>query len=86
MSLDDDFFILRRFGSLSARVVLRQQNEIVELEKELEAEDRLAIADSQDSGTFCNDPRPKRRKLLNKLAFMIERYRTAASSYSKVKA
>ena len=33
---DNDFFVLRRFGALNTRVILKLQDEISELEEELE--------------------------------------------------
>ncbi len=74
MSSDDDFFVLRRFGELSTRVALYLQDEIVEVGKQLDVEDAAAVAESADSGTFRRDSRP-RRKILEHLATLIERYR-----------
>lgn len=78
MASDDDFFVLRRFGDLSARVALHLQDQIVRLEEDLQHEDqvcRLAPDAEADSGTFRLDPRPKRGRILTDLASHLGYYR-----------
>lgn len=48
MSSDNDFFLIRRFGELNARVLLRQQFEITRLETELHGLDRKCAHDPDD--------------------------------------
>ena len=55
-------------------MALSLQDEIVEVGKQLNVEDAAAVAESADSGTFRRDSRP-RRKILEHLATIIERYR-----------
>lgn len=54
---DDDFFILRRFGTLHARVLLALQDRITVLESNLRAIDEDASRDEDDynNGTFRED-------------------------------
>lgn len=55
------------------------QDEIVQAGQELDVEDEVAVAESADSGTFRQDSRPKRGKILEGLASKIERYRMLIS-------
>lgn len=76
---DDDFFVLRRFGSTSARVALYLQDQIAQLEEELQYQDRLckqAPEDHADSGTFRFDHWPRRGQILTELSSRLEHYRT----------
>lgn len=75
MASDDDFFVLRRFGKLGARVALMMQNRIAQLEEELLNEDRASRDLGQHSGSFRNDPREQRTKLLEELVGRMEKYR-----------
>jgi hypothetical protein len=54
---DDDFFILRRFGTLHARVLLALQDQLTVLESNLSAIDEEASRDEDDyhNGTFRED-------------------------------
>ena len=72
---DDDFFVLRRFGELSARVLLRLQNRIVMLEEDLQAWDRYCVEKGLDNGTFREDPIWERRQVLDELTWRLEQYR-----------
>ena len=72
---DDDFFVLRIFGSTSARLVLYLQDQIMEQEKALKDADEKAIRDCRNSGTFRKDRQEERMEILKKLLPMIERYR-----------
>ncbi|KAF1917476.1 hypothetical protein BDU57DRAFT_513759 [Ampelomyces quisqualis] len=56
---DPSFFVLRRFGTLNARVALSLQDEIVQLEEELDYMDKTySHRDTPDAhnGTFREDP------------------------------
>ena len=72
---DDDFFVMRIFGSTSARLALYLQDQIVEQEKALKNTDERAMLDGLDSGTFRKDRQPERAEIIIKLLPMIERYR-----------
>ena len=72
---DDDFFMMRIFGSTSARLAMSLQDQIVEQEKALKDADQRAIEDGLDSGTFRNDRQSERAEITAKLLPMVERYR-----------
>ena len=69
---DDDFFVLRRFGDLSARVLFRLQDRIVKLEEDLERLDNTCRKDALDNGTFRYDPLFERQRLLDELTARLE--------------
>lgn len=71
---DDDFFVMRIFGSTSARLAMYLQDQIVEQEKALKDADERAMQDGLDSGTFRNDQQSERVEKMSKLLPMIERY------------
>lgn len=76
ISLDNDFFILRRFGALNARVALLLQDKIVELEaqlKELDAWYSSKSAGDFDNGTFRGDLED-RSGLLDQIESALKRY------------
>ena len=78
MASDDDFFVLRRFGKLGARVALLMQDRVAYLEEQLQEEDLLcsqAQKDEADSGTFRCDARPRRQEVLEEISWRLERYR-----------
>lgn len=78
MASDDDFFVLRRFGKLGARVALYMQDQISALEEDLQIEDNLcrtAVKEESDSGTFRKDPRQLRQQIMNQLCIKLEQYR-----------
>ena len=84
MASDDDCYIVRRFGKLNARVILRMQDQIVQLEQMLDEEDREAMDKRTDvsfsnNGSFRNDPREKRIWIMDQLAVQLERYSTFLS-------
>ena len=72
---DDDFFVLRRFGELSARVLLRLQQRIVTLEEDLQQMDRVGVEKGFNNGTFRYDPIGPRQQLLDELTSRLEQYR-----------
>ena len=72
---DDDFFVLRRFGEVSARVLLRLQDQIVELEERLRSTDQMCVESGKDNGTFRYDRCEERTWLLDQLAARLAHYR-----------
>ena len=72
---DDDFFLLRRFGELSARVLLRLQDRIVILEEKLKGIDEICKNNALNNGTFRYDPSLERQQLLDELTWRLEQYR-----------
>lgn len=72
---DDDFFVLRRFGELSARVLLRLQDRIVMFEEDLQRMDQDCRDKGFNNGTFRDDPIGQRQRLLDDLTPMLEQYR-----------
>ena len=73
---DDDFFVMRIFGSTSARLALYLQDQIVEQENALKDADEKAIRDCRNSGSFRKDRQLERVEIIQKLLPLIERYRT----------
>ena len=75
LASDNDFFVLRRFGTSSARVALYLQDQIVQGEDWLKAEDQQAMEEGQNSGTFRRDRRRRNDHIVQTLLPLIERYR-----------
>jgi hypothetical protein len=72
----DDFFILRRFDALNARIALLLQDRVVELETQLERLDNVySRKETQDldNGTFRGDLQ-NRSELLEQIAVALKRY------------
>lgn len=84
----DDFFLLRRFGSLNARVLLMIQDEIVRKEDELQSIDLQSQTGPDNLGdcsSFRYEPQPRREKILQELKVLLKEYSTsflAQSMYS----
>ena len=74
MASDDDFFVVRKFGTVCARVILMLQDRIVILTEELEKEDNECRQLGLDNGTLRHDPRPRRQQILEELAWRLEHY------------
>ena len=72
---DDDFFLLRKFGKLSARVLLRLQDRIVFLEEDLQRIDQRCEENGLNNGTFRYEPNEERQRLLDDLTSRLEQYR-----------
>ena len=72
---DDDFFVLRRFGEVSARVLLRLQDQIVGLEGRLQEMDEMCVKEGRDNGTFRYDQCEERTWLLDQLTSRLAHYR-----------
>src|SRR6186713_513360 len=67
LASDNDLFVLRRFSSLSARVLLALQDELSQLEHELtalEAEVRKRDAPDIHNGTFREDTQQRRLQIV----------------------
>ena len=67
---DDDFSVVRRFGTLNARVILSVQDGISELEEKLNTIDEKCSDTSHidiNNGSFREDPRQDRREIVAKL-------------------
>lgn len=77
MASSNDFFLLRRFGALNARVLLMMQDKISRKELELEALDeqaRIGPDDLGDSSSFGYEPWPERERLLHELKALLKEY------------
>lgn len=74
MSSDDDFFVLRKFGKLNARVALMMQDRITQLEEELGSIDEDCRHLGASNGTFRHDKFERRQQILEQLARKLERY------------
>jgi len=74
MALNPKFFVIRRFGVLNARIILKLQTEICELEDTLSSLDRNTH-DRRGSSplTFLDDIEPRKR-LLDDLEEKLDRY------------
>lgn len=75
MSSDDDFFMIRRFEKLGARVILLMQYRIAKLEEELHVEDTQCARNDGDNGTFEGDPCKRRHEIMDELVWRLEHYR-----------
>ncbi|KAL8668914.1 MAG: hypothetical protein Q9168_006474 [Polycauliona sp. 1 TL-2023] len=86
MASDDDFFVIRRFEKLGARVALLMQNRIVQLEEQLRAEDVSCTNQGGDNGTFQGDSHIRRQEVMDELAWRLERYQRFVLDHSELKA
>lgn len=78
MSSDNDFFVVRRFGEVGARVLLYMQDQIVKLEEQLQEEDDFCKSSPNyfaDSGTFRGDPNSQRQEIMQELSVKLDKYR-----------
>lgn len=77
---DDDFFILRRFSYLTARVLLSLQDELLVHEDELAAIEVAVRKEDLDvhNGAFRSDreTEPKRKELVRVIATKLKEYST----------
>jgi hypothetical protein len=77
VSSDDDFFVIRRFGALSARVILALQDQLSALESDLLTIDRqLSSKDCLDvhNGSFRRDRDTERWLLIQQIHSMLKEY------------
>jgi hypothetical protein len=79
LASDGAFLMVRRFGSLNARVALFLQDEIVQLETELDLIDATLSEEEMgmmNNGSFRKDPWERRKKLIGKcIPEALTRYR-----------
>lgn len=76
---DNDFFLLRRFGTLHARVLLSLQDQLVELEQELRKIDKKAAektAPDCHNGSFRMNKVAERSETLCKIHTKLKEYST----------
>ena len=74
---DNDFFVLRRFGDLSARVLLGLQDQISCLEEDLGAlEKRVREKDAPDihNGSFRQETQEERKALVSRAQRLLREY------------
>jgi hypothetical protein len=74
---DDDFFVVRRFSTLTARVILALQDQLSELEEELAIlENSLKRRDSPavHNGSFREETRVERIDLLLRINQKLREY------------
>lgn len=76
MASDNDFFVLRRFGQVAARVLLRMQDRIAKLEEDLRCLDQVCMKAGLNNGTFRYEPKLEREGILDELGWRLEQYRT----------
>ncbi|CAF9936463.1 hypothetical protein IMSHALPRED_010771 [Imshaugia aleurites] len=86
MASDDDFFVLRRFGGLSARILLRQQDRIVKLEEDLQRVDNMCMINGSNNGTFRYDTNFERQRLLDELTSRLEQFQRFLLDHAQIKA
>ena len=75
MASDDDFFVIRKFGEVAARVLLRMQDRIVQLEEDLHKQDRISAMHELHSGTFRKEKNLSRDKIMDELTWRLKEYR-----------
>ncbi|KAL8680361.1 MAG: hypothetical protein Q9186_003440 [Xanthomendoza sp. 1 TL-2023] len=85
MASDSDFFVVRRFEKLAARVVLSMQFKIAKLEETVCRADEQCMLDKQDNGTFQGDRYVQRQKALEELEWRLERYQRFVLDHSELK-
>ncbi|KAI4131594.1 MAG: hypothetical protein LQ347_002903 [Umbilicaria vellea] len=87
MASDNDFLVLRRFGSLHARVALMLQDQLAWLEQELEKEDDACKRMPKGhSGTFRFESQWRRQRILGAVTFTLQKYNHFVLEYSQQKA
>lgn len=84
MGSSADFFILRRFRTLSARSLLYMQNEIAQKEKQVQAFDQFCMdslpSDKLSCGSFKADANNERGQLIKDITRLLAEYCRAAES------
>ena len=75
MASDDDFFVIRKFGEVAARVLLRMQDRIVQLEADLREQDRISQNHGLHNGTFRKEKNLLRDKIMDELTWRLSEYR-----------
>ena len=75
MASDDDFFVIRKFGEVAARVLLRMQDRIAQLEERLQEQDRKSVMIGLHNGTFRNEKNLTRDEIMDELTWRLNEYR-----------
>lgn len=88
MASDNDFFVLRKFSTLSARSLLYLQNEIARREKKLEGWDLYAMKFREgqgdcETGSFRLDESGEKGIALRELIPLLQQYCMLFSSESR---
>ncbi|MCJ1475852.1 hypothetical protein MMC13_004516 [Lambiella insularis] len=86
MASDNDLFIVRRFGTLSARVALMLQDRISRLSEELDKVDKECQNRCLHNGDFRGDESVFRQELLERIAVNLERYNQFILNHAQMKA
>ena len=73
MASDNDLFVVRKFGVLSARVALMLQDRISRLSADLDIEDKQCRDQFLHNGDFRGDESTHRQELLEAIAVNLER-------------
>ena len=84
---EDDFFILRKFSTLTARVLLRLQDELSGLERELETLEEALMAKSAEdehNGTFRRDVE-ERRQIVDRIDKKLRAYNELVIQHSELR-
>ncbi|KAH3909864.1 hypothetical protein HBH56_153240 [Parastagonospora nodorum] len=85
---DDTFFVLRRFGKLSARILLSLQDEISELESKLESlESLFAHPNTPDThnGTFRGEISQDRKRYISSINKKLRDYNELVLQYAQLR-
>ncbi|GAB1311867.1 hypothetical protein MFIFM68171_02077 [Madurella fahalii] len=88
LSSDDDFFVLRRFDQLHARVLLVLQDNLVKIEEDIDELDQQPIAcnaSGAGGGTIRQDL-PERKELLDSAHKKLREYDELLSAYLGLRA
>lgn len=75
MASDDDFFVIRKFGEVAARVLLRMQDRIAQLEEDLQKQDRISVNQGLHNGTFRKEKNLLRDEIMDELTWRLSQYR-----------
>lgn len=75
MASDDDFFVIRKFGEVAARVLLRMQDRIAQLEEDLQKQDRISVIQGLHNGTFRKEKNLLRDEIMDELTWRLSQYR-----------
>ncbi|KAF2019875.1 hypothetical protein BU24DRAFT_128329 [Aaosphaeria arxii CBS 175.79] len=89
MASDDDFFVIRRFQSLNAHVILYMQNRIVKIEERLEQihANNENTEGQRNNGSFSWDMKnePERDRLMCELTTVLHHYNQYVETFSKIR-
>ena len=77
VSSDEDLFVLRRFGTLSARVLLNLQDQLVILEgrlEDIERQVRQRGTPDVNNGSFRQDSQAQRKEIISEAQRVLREY------------